>query len=194
MMEFKQKFFTDYYHYKIEEEGISYELKVGGNFSAKLVHFDNIFNDTLILRQKPSSFAIGFFFSFIVNIILIYSILSSKYEFSSTVENAIGTAILMGIIIVGIQIFKFRYEKRLSIIDGSLPFYYGNKEKNKVDEFIKSILDQKKQYFRKNHMIIDSITPTENLKSTFLWMKESKYISEEELENLIKQLEERDLY
>ena len=75
----------------------------------------------------------------------------------------------------------------------SLSFYYRPKEQQEVDQFIQELQRRKVNFLRKTYMVVDKFTPVDQLKNQFLWLKSSQYISDEEIEWLMEELENRRL-
>jgi hypothetical protein len=73
--------------------------------------------------------------------------------------------------------------------DKTLVSFTRKKMKKSVDNFINLIQDAKKTHFRQKNLKIDEYVPTEIQKSNFLWMYRSNQITQEEYEDLVKQLD-----
>ncbi len=124
-------------------------------------------------------------------LIVIY--ITGNYEVNIGLTSGLTAGITVAYSTWGYQLFKFERHKYLQGPEVALPFYYFNKEQNKVDNFIKEIKEEKKRYFREKFMNIDKNSDLEALPFTFKRLLDQDYIAEQEYNELIEYIAQRKL-
>ena len=192
LQELKQKGWHDYKHYRIEEKGVFVELKINGQLTSRLVKYDEFGPETSIHNERPNPWAIGFFISFFINVLIGFTLILQNLEVSDQVSTKVLIAVVVIMGLLAFQVFKFNHEKRINGYNFYLPFSY-EKDRQGVDDFIGQLFQARKDFFRDKFMKFDEVTPSETLRFNLQWLYENELISEEELLEWQHKLEERKL-
>lgn len=187
----RQKQWPEFKNFSIEQNGLRLETRQDDQFINTLIEFDQIGNKEIIINQKANPYGVIAFISVFLNIIFALGIVVEKIE-DSGILSGISGGLIVGFSLWARQLFKFSKQK---IIQGqySIPFFYDKKERERVDSFIQELQSRKVNFIRDKYMKIDRYTPTDQLKSRFIWLRQNDYINDNDLEALMEKLEHRKL-
>ncbi|MEQ8238935.1 MAG: hypothetical protein RIA69_06965 [Cyclobacteriaceae bacterium] len=188
--EYEQKKWPEHKYYRIEEDGIFAELKINGTLTSRLVKFDEFIPETSIYSERPNPWAIGFFISLTINILVGGLLILENFNFSDQTSGIVLTSMVIPLAILSMNVFKFSKEKRINGYNIYLPFDY-KKYTDQTDKFINEIFKARRNHFRTKFMKIDKVTASETIKANFHWLYQEELISESELLELQSKLEER---
>lgn len=192
MKELKQTVWPDYYHYSIEEEGLRIRQKAENEFVEMLIDFEDIGSREVILRLKPSPYAILAFLSVLFNVMFILVFVITEYIPEDSIY--IGSILIAAVVpfsLWGAQLFKFSKKKIIKGDSRNIPFFYKAKQQVEVDAFIASLHRSKSEYLREQYSRIDEYSDYFTLRSRFIWLKTNKIIDESELNELLEKIESR---
>ena len=172
MNEIYQKRGKEIRGYKIKPDGLDTEIKSNGVYQSFKISFEDIEFNEIITIRKPQPVEVGLFISVFINLILILLTFSDwliKVSGNETITSVLGFAILSGLSVWMINLFKRSKEK---ILKGAqnLFFYYEQKDKENVDSFIDSLKIHQREYMREKYMKIDGLRPKESQEQTFFWL------------------------
>lgn len=177
--------------YEIIEGGVKVEFKKAANFQSYVVKFENIGFEEVIVKHKPEALSAGLYVSVLINMVLVIAIIIQFFKEellrSPMFPTILTSGVLGGMSVWAVSLFKTQYDKYLKGAE-SLVFFYGDKEKKEVDDFISVLKEGQRKYIRNKYMIIDDLLPVENQKEIFLWLYQMKFISRDELEMLLENL------
>lgn len=189
----KHKKYPQFRNYEIISNGVKMEIKTNEFYNEHVVKFEDIGFEEQITRYKPSFVSVGLFMSVVLNIIFLMIFILDSID-TGKLNTGILMAVSMGIII-GISAWGrslFRFEK-LKFLKGevNLSFWYFKKYQVEVDEFIESLKQAKKEYFRNKYFVIDENEDFSLIIQRFYWLKTMEYITETEFQEKVSQLNER---
>lgn len=191
MNNLKQKQWPEFKNFTIEQNGLRLETRQEDQFINVLIDFEQIGSKEIIVNQKANSYGVIAFISVFINIIFGIVLIVDKIE-NSGILSGISGGLTVGFSLWARQLFKFSKQK---VIQGqnSISFFYNKKEQVKVDNFIQELQSKKIKFLREKYMKVDRYTPTEQLKSRFIWLRENDYINESDLDTLMEKIEHRKL-
>lgn len=190
MREFKQTRWPEHKYYRIEEDGVFAELKINGRLSSRLVKFNEFIPETSIYSEQPNPWAIGFFISLTINLMIGGLLILENFDVSDQTSGIVLTSIIVPLAVLSMNVFKFNKEKRINGYNVYLPFDY-KKNTEQTDKFIEEVFQARRNYLRTKFMKIDQVTPSETIKANFQWLYQEQLITETELIELQNTLEER---
>ncbi len=190
MREFKQKKWPEYKYYRIEEDGVFTELKINGRLTSRLVKYNEFIPETSIYSERPNPWAIGFFISLTINLLIGGTLILEFFDVSDQTSGIALTSIIVPLAILSMDVFKFSKEKRINGYNIYLPFDY-KKHTEQTDKFIEEIFKARRHHLRTKFMRIDKVTPSETIEANFQWLYQEELISESELLELQNILEEQ---
>ena len=169
------------------------EIKTNEFYNEHVVKFEDIGFEEQITRYKPSVVSVGLFISVLLNIlfIMVFILDSVNTEnINSGILLAVSTGIIVGLSAWGRSLFRF---EKLKFLKGeaNLSFWYFKKYQVEVDEFIESLKQAKKEYFRDKYFIIDENEDSSLIIQRFHWLKSMGYITETEFQEKLSQLNDR---
>lgn len=191
MTEIYQKRGKEVRGYKIQNDGLATEIKSNGNHQLFKIRFEEIDFDEVVSTKKPQPMEVGLLISVFLNLIFLLVIISNEMiKTNETIISAVAIGIIGGLSVWTINLFKRSKEK---ILRGqqNLFFFYEPKEQSKVDSFIENLKVKQREYMREKYMQIDTLRPIANQEQTFFWLHDKDFISTEELEFLIEELNNR---
>ncbi|MDP3463533.1 MAG: hypothetical protein Q8S18_12145 [Bacteroidales bacterium] len=179
--------------YKIKKDGLDSEIKSNGNHQSFKIRFEEIDFNEIVSTKKPQPIEVGLFISVFFNLILLLVIFSDwliKTSGNETIISIVAFGLLGGLSVWMINLFKRSKEK---ILKGSqnIFFFYEPKEQSTVDSFIENLKIKQRDYMREKYMQIDTLRPKERQEQTFFWLHDREFISKQELEMLIEDLNNR---
>lgn len=191
MKNLKQKQWPEYKSFELKDDGLHLETREGNQYINTLIEFEHIGSKEIIVNQKPNPIAIVAFISVVFNVLFLLIYLGPIVN-NPTMLSGIGMGFTAGISIWAISVFKSSKQK---ILQGghNIGFFYNKKYKTRVDQFITELNAKKKMYLRGKFMSIDKHTPDHQLKSRYLWLRDTDVITEYELDELMLELENRRL-
>lgn len=195
MKEIYQKRGQEIRSYKIIDDGLEAEIQINGELQAFNIQFEEIDFIQIISNKKVYQLELGLFISIVFNLLFIL-ILVSDWLIKITENEIIPSTIAFGVIAVltpwSITLFKTKKEL---ILKGTqnLFFFYNQEEIEKVNDFVKSLKYEQKEYIRKKYMLIDELIPHETQEQTFYWLYNKKFITRSELEIMLDNLDNRRL-
>ncbi|MHA7109514.1 hypothetical protein ACRTDU_05260 [Sunxiuqinia elliptica] len=179
--------------YKIEKDGLLIEWQIDGRFKSFIMPFEKIGFNKIITSKEINPFELGLFISVFFNLMLVLLLLSDwlvKLTNDAIITSTLGMGISAGLTVWAIGLFKRKKELTLEGIE-KLFFLYDKKHEDEVDKFIESLRSKQREYIRKRYMKIDDLNNKENQEYTFRWLFESEFISRDELELMLNELENR---
>ncbi len=193
MTEIYQKRGKEIRGYKITNEGLDAEVKSNGNHQSFKIRFEEIDFNEIVSTKKPNSTEVGLFISVFLNLIFLLVIFSdwmTKTSGNETIISIVAFGILGGLSVCMINMFKRSKEK---ILKGAqnIFFFYETREQTKVDSFIDNLKVKQRDFMRNKYMQIDNLRPKEGQEQTFFWLHDRQFISKQELEILIEELNNR---
>lgn len=179
--------------YKIKKDGLDSEIKTNGNHQSFKIRFEEIDFNEIVLTKKPQPIEVGLFISVFFNLILLLVLFSDwlvKTSGNETIISAVAIGLLGGLSVWMINLFKRSKEK---ILKGAqnIFFFYESKEQSTVDSFIENLKVRQRDYMRKKYMQVDTLRPKESQEQTFFWLHDREFITKQELEILIDELNSR---
>lgn len=189
----KHKKYPQFKNYEIISNGVKMEIRTNEFYNEHIVKFEDIGFEEQITRYKPSVVSVGLFISVLLNIlfIMVFIIESINTEnLNSGILLAVSTGIIVGLSSWGRSLFRF---EKLKFLKGevNLSFWYFKKYQVEVDEFIESLKQAKKEYFRNKYFVIDENEDFSLIIQRFYWLKTMEYITETEFQEKVSQLNER---
>ena len=187
----RQKQWPEFKNFTIEQSGLRLETRQDDQFINTIIDFDQIGKKEVIVNQKANPYGVIAFVSIFINVIILLGFVVEHVD-NSGILSGISGGLIVGFGFWARQLFKFSKQK---YIEGpySISFFYNKKEREKVDEFIKELQSRKVTFLRDKVMKVDKYTPTDQLKSRFIWLRQNDYINDNELDILIEQLDNRKL-
>ena len=155
--------------------------------------FEKIGFNKIITSKEINPFELGLFISVFFNLMLVLLLLSDwlvKLTNDEIITSTLGIGISAGLTVWAIGLFKRKKELTLEGIE-KLFFLYDKKHEDEVDKFVESLRSKQREYIRKRYMKIDDLNNKENQEYTFRWLFESEFISRDELELMLNELENR---
>lgn len=189
----KHKKYPQFKNYEIISNGVKMEIRTNEFYNEHIVKFEDIGFEEQITRYKPSVVSVGLFISVLLNIlfIMVFILESINTEnLNSGILLAVSTGIIVGLSSWGRSLFRF---EKLKFLKGevNLSFWYFKKYQVEVDEFIESLKQAKKEYFRNKYFVIDENEDFSLIIQRFYWLKTMEYITETEFQEKVSQLNER---
>ncbi len=174
--------------YKITENGLEAVIRSKGQSQSYNINFEDIEFNEVAVKSHVNTVEIGLFISVFVNLFLILFLFYTYLDI--TVISAIAIGIVAGMGIWSVQLFKTKPEK---IFKGpqTLFFFYGSREKPEVNQFLTELQSAQRIYIRKKYMRIDDFIPWENQEQNFYWLYKRNFISRNEMELLVEELDNR---
>ncbi|SFF51280.1 hypothetical protein [Sunxiuqinia elliptica] len=179
--------------YKIKKDGLLIEWQIDGRFKSFIMPFEKIGFNKIITSKEINPFELGLFISVFFNLMLVLLLLSDwlvKLTNDEIITSTLGMGISAGLTVWAIGLFKRKKELTLEGIE-KLFFLYDKKHEDEVDKFVESLRSKQREYIRKRYMKIDDLNNKENQEYTFRWLFESEFISRDELELMLNELENR---
>ncbi|TDN99799.1 hypothetical protein [Sunxiuqinia elliptica] len=179
--------------YKIKKNGLLIEWQIDGRFKSFIMPFEKIGFNKIITSKEINPFELGLFISVFFNLMLVLLLLSDwlvKLTNDEIITSTLGIGISAGLTVWAIGLFKRKKELTLEGIE-KLFFLYDKKHEDEVDKFVESLRSKQREYIRKRYMKIDDLNNKENQEYTFRWLFESEFISRDELELMLNELENR---
>lgn len=179
--------------YKIKKDGLLIEWQIDGRFKSFIMPFEKIGFNKIITSKEINPFELGLFISVFFNLMLVLLLLSDwlvKLTNDEIITSTLGIGISAGLTVWAIGLFKRKKELTLEGIE-KLFFLYDKKHEDEVDKFVESLRSKQREYIRKRYMKIDDLNNKENQEYTFRWLFESEFISRDELELMLNELENR---
>jgi len=191
MKTLQQKHWPEFKNYRIEENGLRLDCREQDQLLNMLVEFDQIGNQEIVLNKKAHPYGTLAFIAVTFNILFIIYLLAGTLETPGLLSGVAG-GLVVGISLWARHLFHFSREK---VIQGPQPvsFFYRKADREDVDRFIKELQRSKEAYIRKKYMRVDPYTPSDSLRSRFIWLRQNGYINEEEIKQLMQDLENRKL-
>ena len=189
MKTLKQKRLIFYRHYSIQEDGVKFIANTINGYVERTIKFEDIEFDEQIFDEKAPLIRVLLACSLLFNILFIIATISS-----GGVKNAFESLFLLTIVFLaaGTVVFFIKKERNKFIVgQKNLVFWYENKYKAKVDSFIEEIKIAKKQYILNRYLKISDWEDEYMIKGKLNWLHQQKYISEEELQERLLELEHR---
>ncbi len=191
MKTYKQKKWNQFRNFEILDEGVKYEYKIEEGYYAQTLKFETIGFDEQISDKKPSPVMLGLVLSIIFNIILFFLAYGNKFI---DMNAPMSPSAFLIIAIVPLIIFKTSLKRQhLKFIVGNknLCFWYDNKYKADVDNFIAEIKNAKRDYMRNKYLVLNDYVDTYVFKNTLNWLRSDKFIDDNEYNEWLKKLEDR---
>lgn len=187
----KQKQWPEFKNYELKEDGLQLETREDNQYINTLIDFEQIGSKEAIVNQKPNPIAVLAFISVFFNLLFLLIYIGDLLD-DPTVMSGAGMGITVGLSLWAMSVFKSSKQK---VLQGgrNIGFFYNKKYKEDVDQFIIELHTQRKSYLREKYMRIDKHTPEPQLKSRYLWLRDTDIITEFELDELIAALENRRL-
>lgn len=191
MNNLNQKFNRNTKYFEILENGVLIKDKTPKQNQEYTVAFNNITDEEFTVNRTKDTVLIVLILSLLFNAIFLNIVIQETYEiplkFSLLVFFVLLIPFLSLIIFFGNEFKKDNFK----ILKASQPinFFYGKKDKNAVDEFIKKIKEAKKDYFIKEYFKVDNLLPVDVQKGRIHWLYENKYISEKDAKFILEELE-----
>jgi hypothetical protein len=174
--------------FEILDEEIKVDLQTSKHKLQYNILLEDIKKTQYIVKTKQNSFTILAFFSFILNVILLFYLFSDFLEFSKNLLTSIFISISFIIVLVSKTLFEEYDEKH---IDSSKLFYfiYTKKNASQVDNFINLVYQKQMEFFRKKYFFIDPVLPYNIQFERYIWLYNNKYINENEYEVIKEDLD-----
>lgn len=189
MKTLEQRSWLGFKKFTIEQDGLRLECKQDNKFLNTLVEYEQIGKKEVIVNEKGNLYGIIAFVSVFFNVMILLGIVSDRIE-NTGIFSGITGGVIAAFSFWGYHLFRLSEEK---FIEGpySISFFYSNKKRVEVDQFIKELQSCKTNYLRNKFMKIDRHTSAEQLKAQFIWLKQGEYISDIELNSLMEELANR---
>lgn len=179
--------------FEILEDGVMVKDKSPSFNNEYKVHFEDIGTEELILNKKKDSAITILLLSLLFNAIFACYIIFQDYEIPHKYLILILNACLIPFyIVIGIYWSEFKNES-IKVLKSKNPinFFYREKDRKEVNDFINLIKESKKQFFIKQYYKVDNLIPVEVQKHRIHWLYESKYISESDAKFILGELESK---
>lgn len=182
-MEFKQRNWFESIKYQILEDGIKQSYRSLSNSFEQIIKFEEIGSETIKDSKRKKAWLLAGVVFLILTVAVMLASISAKNDF---MEGLVFWPIVSGICFL---IYFTAKVDRIFLI-GKVNVFFLNKKSDleKVDRFIKIVLDKRKCYLKEKYAYIeyelDPSTQIERLK----WMLDEKVITTEEYERMKSEL------
>ena len=116
MTEILQKNGPEYKKYTIKDTGVYLEVKTNDNFTGKLVKFEHIGFEEILVKHKPSAYVTGLFVSVMFNVLFFILFIIDSVQEAGIDPNILFGAVIGALIPLGMwgrSVFKNEKEKIL---------------------------------------------------------------------------------
>ncbi len=178
----KQSFeiFDDYI--KVELNTSQYNLKYD-------ISFGEIENEKHIQESPKNKILTLVLFSILVNVLFCFYYIAQHYGLSMQTTQIL----FMSVTIAFVPVFKIITQATTELhIKASKHLYFIQTPKNinQINEFVASIFENQRKYFRRKYFTIDYILPYNLQLERYLWLYQNKHITENEYEIIKEALDE----
>lgn len=187
----RQKQWPEFKNFTIEQDGLRFETRQDDQFINALIDFDQIGTKEIIVNQRANPYGVLAFVSIFINVLILLVYVGEHVNDGGVLSGIIGS-LIVGFSFWARQLFKSSKQKVIQGPD-SIPFFYNKKEQERVDKFIEQLQSRKVEFLRNKYMKIDRYTPTDQLNSRFIWLRQNHYITDSELDMLMEDLDNRKL-
>ena len=179
--------------FEIVEDGVFVIEKTSNTNNEYKVHFEDIGTEEFILNKKKDSAITILLLSLLFNAIFSCYIIFREFEIPDKYLLLILNACLVPFyIVIGIYWSEFKNES-IKVLKSKNPinFFYREKERKEVNDFITLIKESKKQFFINQYYKVDNLIPIDVQKHRIHWLYENKYISESDAKFILDELESK---
>ena len=179
--------------FEIVEDGVFVIEKTSNTNNEYKVHFEDIGTEEFVLNKKKDSAITILLLSLLFNAIFSCYIIFREFEIPDKYLLLILNACLVPFyIVIGIYWSEFKNES-IKVLKSKNPinFFYREKERKEVNDFITLIKESKKQFFINQYYKVDNLIPIDVQKHRIHWLYENKYISESDAKFILDELESK---
>lgn len=175
------KFRNQKQSFEIFEDEVLVDLDTSKHKLKYNVPLEEIKTTHFVNKSKEDRFFLISMFSFLLNALFLSYLLIENFKLG----NILLQTVFLSISLIFFAVIKFFFdghdEKHL---DASklLYFIYTRDNATEVDEFIASIYQKQRDYFRKKYFVLDAVLPYNIQQERYLWLYTNNYINENEYE------------
>lgn len=155
------------------------------------IRFEELGFDVFRKTEKVSNIAL--FFLGLLDCMYVYLLIDSIIKWDKMI--IFWSLVLVGFLIITVIYYVNRHKSFVFLVGGNktLELFNDKPTSNTVNEFITSIHDRMRAYYKNKYAVIDLSVPKEYSISQFKWLKDIKAINESEYKQLIEILETQHL-
>lgn len=168
----------------IEAKGLRYQRYDEGKFIDELYKWEEIGFDETVSSLLPSKYEFILFGSILINS-LIFSIPFTLDGDDKAAGIVIGIALTI-VVLVARKLFARKFEKTLNGGYAHINFFYFNKQKKEVDNFIVTLKEEKIKFFKKKYLYDEEFENIESYHEDLKWLYKEEIITKEEMKILKK--------
>ena len=179
--------------FEIVEDGVFVIEKTSNTNNEYKVHFEDIGTEEFILNKKKDSAITILLLSLLFNAIFSCYIIFQEFEIPDKYLLLILNACLVPFYIVIVIYWSEFKNESIKVLKSKNPinFFYREKERKEVNDFITLIKESKKQFFINQYYKVDNLIPIDVQKHRIHWLYENKYISESDAKFILDELESK---